>query len=288
MRRLFMFWVLLLAGSVVAAFQAPALPGAADSLKFAVIGDNGSGERPQYEVAEQMALAHGRFPFELVLMLGDNIYGSQRPEDFVTKFERPYAPLLKAGVLFYASLGNHDNPNNRFYPGFNMGGERYYTFVRRKTRFLALDTNQMDAKQLAWIEDVLQRSQEDWKICYFHHPLYSNAARHGSDVGLRVLLEPRFVKHGVNVVFAGHDHVYERIQPQKGITHFVGGSSGQLRRGDMRRSAVTAASNDQEQAFILVEIEGDDLFFETRSRSGRTIDSGLVRRQTRNAAQGRP
>ena len=288
MRRLFTLWMVLLAGSATAGFQASPLPGAADSLKFAVIGDNGSGERPQYEIAEQMALAHSRFAFEFVLMLGDNMYGAQRPEDFVATFERPYASLLKAGVLFYASLGNHDNPGNRFYPGFNMGGERYYTFVRRKTRFLALDTNQMDPKQLAWMDDVLQRSQEDWKICYFHHPLYSNAARHGSDVGLRVLLEPQFVKYGVNVVFAGHDHVYERLQPQKGITYFVGGSSGQLRRGDMRRSPVTAASFDQDQAFILVEIQGNDLFFETRSRTGRTIDSGVVRRQPGNAAQGRP
>jgi hypothetical protein len=288
MRRRLILCLILLAGSGLAAFQASPLPGTPDSLKFAVIGDTGSGARPQYEVGAQLASAHSRFPFELVLMLGDNLYGAQRAEDFVTKFERPYAPLLKAGVLFYASLGNHDSPSNRFYPGFNMGGERYYTFVRQKTRFLALDTNQMDAKQLAWVENVMQRAEEDWKICYFHHPLYSNAARHGSDVGLRVILEPRFVKHGVNVVFAGHDHVYERTHPQQGITHFVGGSSGMLRRGDMRRSPVSAASFDQDQAFILVEIAGDNLFFESRSRTGQTIDSGVIRRQSRNAAQGRP
>jgi hypothetical protein len=291
MRRLLILVFVLLVDSRTVAFQAtplPGLPGHPDSLKFAAIGDNGDGEREQYQVGDQMALARTRFPFELVIMLGDNMYGSQRPADFVVKFERPYAALLKAGVLFYASLGNHDSPNNRFYPAFNMGGERYHTFVKKNARFLALDSNQMDTRQLAWMDDILQQSKEDWKICYFHHPIYSSAARHGSNIDLRVTLEPRFVKYGVNVVFAGHDHVYERTLPQKGITYFVGGSSGKLREGDIRRSGFTAASFDGDQAFILVEIAGDEMIFETRSRTGRTVDKGIIHRQPGNGGQVRP
>jgi hypothetical protein len=61
----------------------------------------------------------------------------------------------------------------------------------------------------------------------FHHPLYSDAARHGSNIELRVVLEPLLVRYGVSVVFSGHDHVYERSTPQKGITYFIEGSSGQ-------------------------------------------------------------
>ena len=89
----------------------------------------------------------------------------------------------------------------------------------------------MDRSSSQWIDATLRDAREDWKICYFHHPLYSNASRHGSSVDLRVLLEPIFVKHGVNVVFSGHDHVYERIKPQKGIYYFVSGAAGQLRQG---------------------------------------------------------
>ncbi len=255
------------------------LAGTPDSLKFAVIGDSGSGQLPQFDVGRQLAAARARFPFELVLMLGDNMYGSQRPQDFVDKFERPYAALLQAGVPFYAALGNHDNQSNRFYQGFNMGGERYYTFVKKNVRFFVLDTNLMDAKQLAWIEEALGQSREEWQVAYFHHPLYSDGARHGSNVELRVVLEPLFVRHGVEVVFAGHEHVYQRSTPQKGITHFIEGSSGQLRKGNMRPTAMTAAFFDQDQTFMLVEIAGDEMQFQTISRTGRVVDSGVIRRR---------
>jgi 3',5'-cyclic AMP phosphodiesterase CpdA len=227
-----------------------------------------------------------RFPFELVIMLGDNMYGRQQPEDFVTKFERPYAALLSAGVLFYASLGNHDNPRNAQYEPFHMGGERYYTFNRKNTRFFVLDSNQMDPRQLAWIEDALRQSQDEWKICYFHHPLYSNGGRHGANVQLRVALEPLLVRHGVNLVFSGHDHIYERLTPQKGITYFVSGSAGELRRGDVRPSAETAAYFDQDQSFMLLEIAGDQLFYEAVSRTGRAVDSGVIRRRGARTTDG--
>ena len=94
--------------AVVLAQPAVQLPNRSGSLKFAAIGDNGTGDRPQYEVAQQMTKAHETFAFDLVIMLGDNMYGGQRPADFVKKFEQPYAPLLSAGVKFQASLGNHD------------------------------------------------------------------------------------------------------------------------------------------------------------------------------------
>jgi 3',5'-cyclic AMP phosphodiesterase CpdA len=225
-----------------------------------------------------MATEWNTFPFEIVLMLGDNMYGRQDPQDFGPKFERPYAALLSKGVRFRASLGNHDNQSNRFYEGFNMGGERYYTYTARNARFFVLDSNQMDPAQLAWLENALKTPTEDWKICYFHHPLYSDGGRHGSSVDLRVRLEPLLVKYGVNVVFSGHDHIYERIKPQKGITYFVNGSSGELRKGDVHPSTQTAAYFDQDQAFTLVEISGDDLFFEALSRTGRTVDSGTLHR----------
>jgi 3',5'-cyclic AMP phosphodiesterase CpdA len=139
----------------------------------------------------------------------------------------------------------------------------------------------MDPRQMAWLESALKQSTDDWKICYFHHPIYSDGGRHGSDVELRVTLEPVFLKYGVNVVFAGHDHIYERLKPQKGITYFVNGSSGELRKGDVHPSGLTAAYFDQDQAFSLVEIAADDLYFEARTRTGRTVDSGVIHRRGR-------
>jgi hypothetical protein len=262
--------------------QSPAaLPNRPDSVKFAAIGDNGTGERAQYEVAQQMVKSRATFAFEVVIMLGDNMYGGQTPADFVRKFEQPYKPLLDAGVRFQASLGNHDRAENVSYKFFNMNGERYYAFARRNVRFFALDSTRMDARQLAWLEASLAEAEEDWKICYFHHPLYSNASRHGSSVDLRVLLEPIFVKHGVDVVFSGHDHVYERVKPQKGIPYFVSGAAGQLRRGNMRPTEETAAYFDQDQSFMLAEVAGDELHFQAISRMGKIVDSGVIRRTVR-------
>lgn len=272
-----LFLTATLASAILLA-QSPPLPNRPDSLKFAAIGDNGTGGTEQYEVAQQMTKVHSAFPFDLVIMLGDNMYGSQRPADFVRKFEQPYAPLLTMGVRFQASLGNHDTPEQISYKPYNMNGQRYYTYARNNVRFFALDSTLMDRKQVAWIEAALRDSREDWKICYFHHPLYSNAARHGSSVDLRILIEPIFVKYGVNVVFSGHDHTYERLQPQRGIYYFVSGAAGQLRRGNMRRSSQTAASFDQDQSFMAVEISGSEMFFQAISRTGTTVDAGVIRR----------
>jgi calcineurin-like phosphoesterase family protein len=279
MRTLIALWLAFAAMAWTPPQSNPQWPVEPDSLKFAVIGDNGTGERPQYDVGQQMAAARAAFPFELVIMLGDNMYGRQQPQDFVEKFERPYQALLQVGVPFYATLGNHDSPANRFYKGFNMGGERYYTFERKQVRFYVFDSNLLDPKQLAWIETTLQQPYAGWKIAYFHHPLYSDAGRHGPDVQLRVLLEPLLVRYGVNVVFSGHEHVYERLVAQKGITYFIDGSSGQLRRGDVIASPTMAAGFDQDQTFMLVEVTEAEMFFRTISRTGRVVDSGVVARR---------
>src|SRR6202521_5714749 len=255
------------------------LPNRPDSLKYAAIGDNGTGEQPEYEVANQMELWHRRFPFDMVIMLGDNMYGSQRPADFARNFDRPSMPLLEAGVKFYASLGNHDRTSNDMYELFNMLGRRYYTYARHNVRFFVLDSNYLDPAQLVWLETALKDANEAWRIAYFHHPLYSDGGRHGSEVDLRVRLEPLFLKYGVQVVYSGHDHIYERTKPQKGIAYFVSGAGGELRQGDLKRSALTAAGFDQDRSFMLNEIAGDDLFLQVVSRTGQTVDQGVIHRE---------
>jgi hypothetical protein len=251
-----------------------------DSVKFLVIGDSGTGDRAQAETGAQMWKAHATFPYDFAIMLGDNLYGSERPQDFVAKFERPYKPLLDANIAFYAALGNHDDPNQRFYKNFGMGGKRFYTYERQDVRFFALDSNYMDKDQQRWLEEELSKSNAKWKIAYFHHPLYSSGEAHGSEVDLRAIVEPLFIKYNLHVVFAGHEHFYERIKPQKGIYHFTAGGSAKLRSGDiMSNSGLTAKGFDTEQSFMLVEIDGDVLRFQTISRRGKRVDSGEIRRE---------
>jgi predicted MPP superfamily phosphohydrolase len=273
---------LLSAGALASAgAQELKLPNKPDSLKFAAMGDNGTGEREQYQLAEVMAKYHDKFRFEHVIMLGDNMYGSQRPKDFVSKFEKPYKALLDRDVKFYAALGNHDDQENRFYKPWNMDGKRFYSYEKKNVRFFVLDTDYLDQPQREWIERELKSSNDKWKIVYFHHALYSSGGRHGSEEDLRIILEPLFVKYGVNVVFQGHDHIYERIKPQKGIYYFVEGSSGKLRKGDLKRSALTAAGTDSEQTFMLLEVDGDEMYFQAVGIGGKIVDSGSIHRQER-------
>jgi predicted MPP superfamily phosphohydrolase len=258
------------------------LPNRPGSLKFAVIGDFGNGSRQQTELGAQMAKLRARFPFEFVITVGDNIYGGDRPQDMRKKFELPYKALLDNGVKFYASLGNHDDRAQARYPLFNMDGRTYYTFKAPAgdVRFFALETDYLKAPQVAWIEKELASSNERWKIPYFHHPLYSSGKRHGSHTDLAAVLEPLFLKAGVSVVFAGHDHFYERTKPQKGIVYFVIGSGGQLRKGGIdRRTGLTARGFDTDQAFLVAEIDGDQLYFNAISRLGTVIDSGVIERR---------
>lgn len=253
-----------------------------EPLRFAVIGDSGTGDRVAYELAARLAKSHAAFPFDFAVMMGDNMYGRERPSDFEKKFEKPYGPLIQAGVKFYASLGNHDDSNQVNYKLFNMNGKRYYTFKPRDgVRFFALDSNYMDPEQLEWLEKELSASGSDWKICFFHHPMYSSGKRHGPSLQLRALIEPLFVKHGVDLVLAGHEHFYERIKPQRGIYYFILGSSAKLRRDGIKRTDITAKGYDEDRTFMLMEIAGDELRFRTVTRTGQTVDSGTLRRLER-------
>jgi predicted MPP superfamily phosphohydrolase len=254
------------------------------SVRFAVIGDSGTGDHQQYEVAKEMETYRKAVGFDFVIMLGDNIYGGHQPRDFAQKFEIPYKPLLDAGVKFYASLGNHDDPEiERLYKPFNMGGQRYHTFNKGDAQFFALDSDYMDTQQLAWVEQNLRSSNARWKICYFHHPLYNDGKMHGADLDLRSQLGPLLKHYGVNAVYSGHEHAYERIKPEDGIYYFILGSSGKLVRNDFHQSEQMAKSFDRDRTFMLVEIAGDNLYFQTISRSGETVDSGQITRQQTNS-----
>ena len=253
------------------------LPNKDSSVRFVVIGDTGTGTEKQLEVAQMMLRYRQVYPFEFVLMMGDNMYGSDKAVDYKTKFENIYKPLLDQKVKFYASLGNHDDSNQRFYEFFNMEGQEYYHFKKGNVSFYALNSNYMDKKQIDWLNEKLAADTATWKIAFFHHPPYSSGGKHGSDTKLRQVVEPIFVKHGVNVVFSGHEHFYERIKPQQGIQYFISGAGGKLREGDVKdTSPLTAKAFDHDMSFMLIEVNGSQMYFQVISRTGETVDSGII------------
>ena len=256
------------------------------SLKFAVIGDSGQWSTAQRETAAQLAAQRDKFPFDVVLMLGDNNYGDGSPESYRVRFEEPYKPLLDAGVKFYAVRGNHDVGAQWEYPLFNMDGHRYYSFMRKagvmaplagdRVQFFALDSVNLDDGQISWFDRQLSESKAEWKIAFFHHPIYSSGRYAMSSAVRRPTLEHVLIEHQVDVVFSGHEHVYERMAPQNGVMYFVVGASGAVRTGDLQPSSYQARGYDRDLSFMLIEIVGDAFYFRTVNRAGETIDRGKV------------
>ena len=258
--------------------------GSGDSkTRFAVVGDFGTGESDEFAVAAQMLAAHRKAALDLVLAVGDNIYPNGSARYFVKHFEEPFEGLLKERVKFYAVLGNHDVEEGRKdqlnYPLFNMGGSNYYTFSRGNgfVDFFMLDSTAFDSGQANWLENSLRSSRAMWKIAAMHHPIYSSGKKHGSETRLRSTLEPLFTRYHVQVVFAGHDHVYERTKPQKDIQYFITGAGGKMRRGGIdMKSPLRAASYDQDNSFMLIEIDETEMSFKSISEKGDVVDSGVI------------
>ena len=270
------------------------LPNAERSIKFAIIGDSGRGSKEQHDVAAQMEAYRQKFDYKFVLMAGDNIYeGPASAEDYRLKFEDPYKPLLDAGVRFYAALGNHDDSNQVYYEPFHMDGNRYYTFVPpvdpitrwdTRVRFFALDSTYIDRAQSRWFDEKTRDSTAEWKIAFLHHPVYTSGRYTLAARGIRFALESAFATGGIDVVFTGHEHIYQRAELQNGILYFVTGGAGSLREGDAKASPSIARSYDRDYHFMLAEITDDGFFFQAINRTGMTVDAGVLKKPTVDTA----
>jgi len=198
------------------------------NFSFLVVGDSGSGSREMFMVADLINASAASFG----LHTGDVIYA--RGEEHLyydSYFFHPYARFLATNVM-YMSIGNHDlftdsgtlYLNNFYLPANNLDGtERYYSFDYGQAHFVALDTNQSTAPgsaQHTWLERDLATTTKPWKFVFFHHPPYTAGfiIIDGTRVDLANLsvrrnLAPLFELFGVDIVFSGHSHSYERTFP---------------------------------------------------------------------------
>jgi hypothetical protein len=198
-------------------------------LRFAVLGDFGTGGSAQAAVARRMCRWRRHHPFRHVISTGDNIYPDGSSDHFQVRFFRPYSCLLGAGVRFHASLGNHDvrtrnGAEELAEPAFGFkGGKRNYVWRKRDVRFVVLDSN---ALNVAWLKAKLPlRRRARWTIVVFHHPVYSPGP-HGPTPGFLPLLPKLFRRWGVDLVLNGHDHLYSVSRRLKGIRYVVSGGGG--------------------------------------------------------------
>ncbi|MEL7331359.1 MAG: metallophosphoesterase [Cyanobacteria bacterium J06560_2] len=263
------------------------LPDVEPLFRFTALGDVGTGEGGQYEVAQAIAQHHQRSPFALALMAGDNIYPDGEIERISDVFEQPYAPLLQNGVKFRASLGNHDFRTNQgtaqvAYPGYNMDG-KYYTFTEQSVQFFALDTNQKYhqgirftesdwTRQLRWLRTELSQSSAQWKVVFAHHPIYSSGS-HGSDESLARALTPLFADYGVQIYINGHDHNYERTKLINGTTYITTGNGAKLRSVEPSRYTAHATS---QLGFTAFDVYPDRIVVKAIDTSNTTYDEAHI------------
>ncbi len=268
--------------------QARAWTTTPDRLRFAAIGDNGSGGRQAMAVAERMAQTYQHTPFGLVALLGDISYYGNFAERYAEVFARPMAPLIAAGVGFELAIGNHDRDLRHSDEGLEeieaelrlLGTPSlYYSKTHGPAEFFFLDSSVPgvfgpdSSTQWEWLDDSLASSTSQWKIVALHHPLYSSG-RHGSTLAARERLEPILSRRHVDLVLAGHDHHYERTHPQHGITYVVSG--GGCKTTSVGYSAFTAMAASILQ-FLVIDIEGDRLEGRCVRVDGRIVDQFVLR-----------
>ncbi|MFZ5441900.1 MAG: purple acid phosphatase family protein [Myxococcota bacterium] len=201
-------------------FRTSPLPGTAAPFRFFAWGDSGLGNVAQLSVAERLAAQAGDATFFLIL--GDIIYYFGQPELYDARYFTPYAPLLRH-LVGWPTIGNHDvglDPlGGPYLDAFHLPtnnpaqSELYYSFDYGDAHFVCLDThvNSLAAgsPQLTWAQADLAASSARWKLVYFHVPPYSGGT-HADNPAIRDTVLPVLEAAGVDVVFSGHSHVYER------------------------------------------------------------------------------
>ena len=269
----------------------------AGALRFVVVGDTGFGTAPQQDIARVMSAAEP----ELVLHVGDVIYPELTTAGLDLKCFSIYQPQMRS-VPFYFAAGNHDYYDNpvdfkaAFYLPTNSvtGTEDFYSFDHGDAHFVVLNTvieSGADfapgSAQYQWLEADLAATAQPWKFLFFHDTIHDsgmhrNDDANGNGVPDRIELQQSVGvlagRYGVQVIFTGHDHLYERCSPVAG-THTIvtgGGGAALYRFGGEWDETSTQFSSRYH--CVLVNVAGDLLEMQALGLGGQVFDTMTIRR----------
>lgn len=242
-------------------------------VRLAVAGDVGTGGSAEHDTAAAMDALESTDEFDALLLLGDNVYPAGDPTALKTNVLDPFDQVLDNGTTLVAALGNHDvqtDDGTAQIDSLGLPG-RWYAEQFGPVRVVVVDsTKASNAEQLAWLEHELSTSTDAaWTVVIQHHPPFS-AGYHGSHAPSQQYLVPLYEKYGVDLVLSGHDHDYQQIAPQNGVTYVVSGAAAKLRKAASADFTVLAAST-----YHFVEIAAFDTRLDLRAvdQTGRIIDS---------------
>jgi predicted phosphodiesterase len=213
-----------------------------------VLGDAGTsgwlkeGEDPnQGAVRDAFLKRHTLADVSFVMLLGDNAYNVGSDEQYQRGFFDPYRSVLRSKVV-WPTQGNHDHATKAYYSVFTLptngesggvpsGTEHYYSFDHGNAHFISLNSENRDpsfrASMIGWLRKDLAGNSKSWTIVFWHHPPYSKGNHDSDDLKdsggrmawMRENIVPLLDEAGVDLVFTGHSHSYER---SKFITRYYG------------------------------------------------------------------
>jgi 3',5'-cyclic AMP phosphodiesterase CpdA len=234
------------------------------------VGEPGSGLEGTAAAMSAVAASH---PFDVLVLLGDNVYPNGDPDKLPDTVFGPFAPILDGGAELLAIVGNHDA--GRALEQMEALGmpDRWWAVERGDVLIVGLDTTiPDDPEQLAWLEATLATSEATWRIVAMHHPPYS-AGYQGSSHDCRDVFTPVFERHGVQLVLSGHDHDYQRSEPIAGVTYVVTGAAALTRRtGDASFTATSFATN----GFVELGVYPDRIVLRSVDRDVRIADEWVL------------
>lgn len=214
---------------------------------------------------------------------GDLVGNGASDTDWDRFFEVEQAMLIRAPL--YPALGNHEGDGPQFADIFELpdnspSPERYYTVRYANTLFVSLDlyTNPfgVSSDQYAWLETVLANAAADpdirQRFVQLHHGPYDSGS-HKSNTAVRTYLVPLFEQYGVDIVFSGHDHCYER-STVNGVKYVVTGGGGAPLYG-VDGDWWTEVS-DSVLHYCVLDIEGARTVFTAKRLDGSTLDSFVI------------
>lgn len=266
-------------------------PEADQPFRFVVIGDHGQGTPGMYAIAN---LVNARTDFDAIMTVGDNIYGISpcnmdgAPGWYDPYWFRLYGPAMSR-VATFPALGNHDwdtasgqymvdyfrlptnGPVNHIGKNYSFEFGNMYVAVIDTEPYEDNNTNAM-AEINAWLSADLAAATQRWRIAFLHRPPHTSKGGHDDNLGVKSNIVPILNTHGVHLVFQGHNHWYERINPING-THYltVGGSGAGLYTANPRKDYSARLVNDR-HSYAIVQVDGGYMRVEAVDDTGATID----------------
>jgi len=270
------------AGTVDFSFRAPE----PDVFRFVVFGDAGLGSPGQLAVAN--AIGTEVAAPDLAMIVGDVMYPPADDAAYDARFFTPYRTLLPR-FPFYAAPGNHDYEVQAGKPFFDvftlprngpsgLAPESSYWLERSGVQMIVHDTNQstatLRAQSVPWHIETTRRPAT-FRLVFQHHTMYSSGPNYSQapSPGLRSLLAPLYTATGIDIVFNGHDHLYERTRPIGGVIYVTTGAGGAELYPRYHTHAFTAAFVNDRYSYTYVEVRGRTLLLRQTDADGLGIDA---------------